>query len=200
MHEQRSLAMFVAINVDRGSMLKVPRRSGAQVWKTDPRLPLAMQRENSLYTRNDWDRGHFVSRRFISWKDSAVDDAQDFERGVSFYSATAPQHKHFNRGRWLSIEHSVLNELSPHAERLVVFAGPIFRGDDLVYRDSKIPRSFWMVVVAVASANAARLEVHAFVADQLQFDANSGVPLLDSDGAPMPLRMARGKSAAFRSA
>ena len=159
LNEQRSLAALVAINCDRSRRLNVPRTPGLR-WILDPRLPRGIQRDQFLYDRNDWDRGHLVSRRFVSWEDPNVSDPALFERAVSFYSATAPQHANFNRSQWLAIESHLLDSWTPDAARIVVFAGPVLDDSDPEYRSTRIPIRFWMVGVAVQPENPSLLVVH----------------------------------------
>lgn len=184
LNELRSLAIFVAINFDRERWIDVQR--GQDQWLVDSRLPLAIQRENSLYTRNDWDRGHLASRQFINWADSAVSDTTAYKRAAFFYAATAPQHANFNRVVWSGLERYLHFEWAPHADRLAVFIGPVFRVDDPLYRSTRIPRTFWAVAVAVHPENQALLTVRAFAIDQLAVD-ESGVPVLGQDGSPVAL-------------
>lgn len=189
MHEQRSMAIYAAINVDR-SRLKRVSRTGNEDWIVDDRLPRAMQRDISLYRNNDWDRGHLVSPRLITWEDPVVKDDSAYRRSASFYSATAPQHANFNRFPWNRLEQYLISDWQATAERLIVFVGPVFRGNDPIYRATRIPQSFWAVAVAVDPSNPNLLKVSAFLTNQLLTDAG-GEPVIGEDDEPVALERDR---------
>ena len=185
MNEQRSLATFVAINYDRSKQLSV-RRTNAD-WLVDKRLPLGMQREQSLYQNNPWDRGHLVQRQLVSWEDDLVSDPKLYQRAVSFYPATVPQHENFNRTTWLYLERYVQEVIAQNDDRMIVFAGPVLRDNDVNYRSTRIPRSYWKVVVTIDPENKSLLKVYAFVADQYREDPSTGDPIVQADGSPSVL-------------
>lgn len=185
MNEQRSLATYVAINFDREKHLTVKRMNID--WIVDQRLPLAMQREQSLYKKNSWDRGHLVPLHTVTWEDAAVSDPELYQRGVSFFSATVPQHMNLNRTSWNYLEQHIQKDLAPEAKKLVIFAGPVFRENDAIYRSTRIPRSFWQVAVTVDSQNTNLLKVYAFVANQYQVDESNGDPIVDKNNSPIPI-------------
>jgi len=69
---------------------------------------------------------------------------------------------------------------------LILFVGPVFRDLDPTYRSTQIPRSYWMVAVAVNPTTPNLLIVRALLADQFEAESD-GMPVLDAEGAPVPL-------------
>jgi len=184
MHQQRSLALFAAVNSDRVKYLKLARQ--ADEFRIDVRLPRGIQRDDGLYTQNEWDRGHLVRRALVSWQDERVEDTTWFQRAVSYYPATAPQHSTFNQTTWGHLEDYVQWGFEPEAKRVIVFAGPVFGDKDPSYRSTRIPASFWMLVVAVDDKNKNLLKVGAFRARQLALAAD-GTPKIGTDGLPLAM-------------
>lgn len=159
MNQDRSMAHFTAHNFDRSDVVKLER--DAQ-WYLDDRLPSPMQRDNDLYIRNDLDRGHLVPFVEVGWGDLAKHNPEKCKRGVNSFTNTTPQHKDFNRWNWGALEKHIRYKLEDTVQRFTVFTGPIFRDDDLEVRGTKVPQSYWKVVVTRDVKSSTRLRVHAF--------------------------------------
>lgn len=170
MDERRAMPLYTAYNVDRASTVRVPRK--IERWEIDPRIPTGLQTDDVLYKGNDWDRGHMVPRRAVTWGDSSV--AVKAARGVFFYSNTVPQHRIFNQRNWNDLENFVLNQLRPDSKRLSVFAGPVSRSTDIEYRGRRVPRSFWMIAVLSDETNPRNFFVHAYLMDQYALSPDGG--------------------------
>lgn len=56
-----------------------------------------------------------------------------------------------NQKSWLSLEDYVLEHADAKDLRVSVFTGPVLRADDPSYRDIRLPREYWKVVVLVNS-------------------------------------------------
>lgn len=184
-NEQRSLATYVGVNVDRDAWLDIDR-DGREEWLSDDRLPIALQRGDHLYTQNDLDRGHLVSRHYVNWADSSVVDHDVFRRAAFFFQATAPMHADFNRHLWSRLERYVFRDWQPEARRIVVFVGPVFRDSDPRYRLTGIPQSYWTVAIAVHPENPEALVVQAFLGHQFQQEED-GTVAVGPDELPVSL-------------
>ncbi len=144
MKKSRGLAYFTAVNIDAASEVKIPRTS--DVWKFDPRIPEEYQCGNELYTNNELDRGHLVRRMDPNWGKNAVKANED----TFYFTNSTPQHKNLNQKIWVELEDYIFRNATKHALKISVFSGPIFRDDDMVYRQRyQIPAEYWKVVVMV---------------------------------------------------
>lgn len=144
MHADRKLAMVTACNTD-GSRIKRLKRAGS--WRTDPRLPLDAQVDNTAYSNNDYDRGHLVRRLAPMW--GSHDEARFAMADTFHYTVCAPQHARLNQGMWVELENYILDWAEENAARLSIFTGPVFRADDPVYRGIvRVPADYWKVAVA----------------------------------------------------
>jgi len=144
MHAERRFPIFTAVNIE-GSAVQRIKRSGAEPWALDPRIPPTFQHNNVLYAGNDLDRGHVVRRIDPAWGTDAATGEQD----SFFFTNCTPQHKDFNRLLWLSLEDYVLDNAATEGFRACVFSGPVFAEDDRSYRDALLPGAYWKVVVMV---------------------------------------------------
>ena len=119
-------------------------------------------------------KGHIIMRGDPAW--GTDDEALAAERDTFFYTNAAPQVGFFNQGseldrpgskgklRWRAVETYVLRNAVTTRGRITVFAGPIFRDDDPVYRfDSRVPMKFWKVA---AWSDGSKLHSIALLADQ----------------------------------
>jgi len=179
MHKGRRLALFTAANVDwrDASRLVNGRRptrdqlgglrdNDSEKWVTDPRIPDGHQLPDVFFTkdRRTFDKGHLVRRDDVCWGES-FDDMQK-ANGDTFHTTNcSPQIAAFNQARntdnWGDLENLVQRQT--RAEKVCVFAGPVFDDGDPVFhgRDERgdtavqIPRAFWKVVVARTDAGPA---------------------------------------------
>lgn len=144
MSKDRRLAYFTAVNIDGATLQQIPRKR--DVWYFDPRLDRDYQTGPELYANNDLDRGHLVRRLDPVWGDQALEAQED----TFHFTNASPQHKKLNQDTWLGLEDYILSNSAVDDLKVTVFTGPVFREDDMVYREKyRIPSEFWKVVVVV---------------------------------------------------
>lgn len=143
----RRLARWVGWNID-GADLLLLSRTGLHITK-DPRLPADTQVGNELYAGNSLDRGHLARRSDLLWGDVA--EAQQANRDSFYYGNIAPQMDDFNQsgqeGIWGRLENALYEDVDVQHLRASVFAGPVFRPDDSVYRGVALPSEYWKLLV-----------------------------------------------------
>lgn len=190
MHAKRRLALFTASNVTRESDLRTPEpnrvytRDGLgglgendiEQWFVDPRMDRRYQLPDVFFTkdRKAFDKGHLVRREDVAW--GPTYDLLRRANGDTYHVTNcSPQVAGFNQAskgedNWGHLENHVL--ASAATERLCVFAGPVLRASDDVFVGvgdgkkmlrSKIPSSFWKVIVARVEDGVAAF---GFVLDQ----------------------------------
>lgn len=144
MNKRRKLAFFTAVNVDGAQLVALKR--DADRWYFDPRIERDDQMGPEVYAKNDLDRGHLVRRLDPVWGSQAAEANED----TFHFTNCSPQHKHLNQQTWQGLEDYILRNADVHNLRVSVFTGPVFRADDMLYRDKfQIPAEFWKVVVMV---------------------------------------------------
>lgn len=143
MSKSRRLALFTAVNIDGSASVSVPR--GGDPWAFDGRIPEAAQAGDELYADNDFDRGHLVRREDPNWGQTA----SVANRDTFHFTNCAPQLSVFNQRSWLSLEDYILSNTRRVGERATVFTGPVFRGNDPVYRGVAIRLAYWKVVAFI---------------------------------------------------
>lgn len=143
----RRLARWVGWNID-GTGLKLLSRSGIDFAK-DPRLPAETQSGNELYAGNRLDRGHLARRSDLLWGE--LPEAQQANRDSFYYGNIAPQMDDFNQssqdGLWGRLENALYEDVDVQDLRASVFAGPVFRSDDRLYREVALPSEYWKLLV-----------------------------------------------------
>jgi endonuclease G, mitochondrial len=186
--KNRRLAVFTASNVDADPARKEPEpgrdytRRGLsgldeddkEKWFTDPRIPAIHQLPNRFFDRDrtSFDKGHIVRREDVAWGDT-FDQVRRANGDTYHVTNCSPQIASFNRsalrGVWGQLEDLILDQAE--TERYSLFAGPVMRDDDRVFRgvdddgtiQVRIPRRFWKVVVA---RSGDELQAFAFILDQ----------------------------------
>lgn len=143
MSKSRRLAYYTAVNIDGNQLVDVER--GSDKWIYDSRIDRNYQCGPELYSDNLLDRGHLVRRRDPVWGEAA--EAANVD--TFHFTNCAPQHKNLNQQSWLDLENYILTNADNHKLQVSVFTGPVFRGDDIVYRGVQIPAEFWKIVVMV---------------------------------------------------
>ncbi|MBT2571297.1 DNA/RNA non-specific endonuclease [Planococcus sp. ISL-110] len=143
MSKSRRLAFYTAVNIDGNQLVDVKRSSDR--WYFDPRIDKAYQIGPEFYRSNDIDRGHLVRRRDPNWGIGAVKANEH----TFHFTNCSPQHKDFNQKTWLDLEGYLLDNARKSSMKVSVFTGPVFREDDITYRDAQIPDQFWKVEVMV---------------------------------------------------
>ncbi len=140
----RGLAYYSAVNIDGANFVKI--RRGSTRWRLDPRISEEHQYGNGVYRKNELDKGHLVRRIDPNWGE----DAKKANVDTFYYTNSAPQHKNLNQKIWLGLEDYILNNAKKHNLKVSIFTGPVFRDDDMVYREKyRIPAEFWKVAVMV---------------------------------------------------
>ena len=101
----RALAIVTGVNIDGEQLVDVDR---ADDWHLDPRIPTDEQTGETVYARNDLDRGHLVRRRDPVWGYATT--ATQANTDTFAYTNAAPQAGAFNQSKelWLGLEDHVL--------------------------------------------------------------------------------------------
>jgi len=188
LHKRRRLALLTASNVDAAPARKRPEpgrdysRKGLtglgdndqEKWFTDPRVPAIHQLPDRFFTkdRGSFDKGHIVRREDVAWG-RTYDEVRRANGDTFHVTNCSPQIARFNRsnlkGVWGQLENLVLAQAK--SERYCLFAGPVLRDDDPIFRGVDddgtvrvpIPRQFWKIVVARSDEG---LGTFAFILDQ----------------------------------
>lgn len=149
----RRMAAFVAWNVE-GLVTKPADKSAS--WRTDPRVPLEYQIDNTLYEGTVFDRGHIAKREDLLWGGTMV--AEQANDDSFCYTNATPQHEKFNRlapALWKSLEDELFRQVDVANSRIALVGGPIFSKQDPPFlppgappgfRPVLIPRQFFKVV------------------------------------------------------
>nr|WP_303626339.1 DNA/RNA non-specific endonuclease [Roseovarius sp. M141] len=146
----RKLPLLTAVNID-GSQARRVFRSNDK-WFIDTRIPDTAQLGNEIYLSNDLDRGHMVRRLDPVWGTKKA--AEEANEDTFHYVNAAPQHKNLNRRVWNNLEDFLLDSAKVKDLRMTVFTGPVFRGDDRLYRGLvRLATEFWKVAVLVDAEN-----------------------------------------------
>lgn len=165
MSKSRRFALWVAWNIDGGSIRKVSRKGIA--FRKDPSLPSAAQVGNELYSNNQLDRGHIARRADLLWGSAA--EAKQANEDSFYYSNITPQHQAFNQsgagGIWGELENAIFAEVEVEDLRISVMGGPIFSETDPTYRNVKLPKQFWKVLY-FRETGAENLSVKGYVLTQ----------------------------------
>ncbi len=161
MNKRRRMPFFAASNFDcnpnrRGN--KSRKQLGPDNWVLDPRLDKAAVIPKDFYGHNALDFGHVVRREDNYWGDTPLE--AEYSNFDTFHlTNSTPQHEGFNRsgekGLWGELENYITKLAKQGADRLVIFAGPVFSKTDRNYHDVLVPKQFWKVVVALADDAAA---------------------------------------------
>ncbi|MDR4947173.1 DNA/RNA non-specific endonuclease [Neobacillus cucumis] len=166
MSKSRRLAYYTVVNIDGNKLVNIGREN---TWTFDPRIEEKYQCGPELYDNNDIDRGHLVRRRDPVWGDNANEANKD----TFHYTNSSPQHKDLNQKTWLDLEDYILENADKFNLKVTVFTGPVFRGDDVIYRNVKIPAEFWKVAVLVQAngelSATAYLQTQKNLIDNLEF-------------------------------
>ncbi|MCS7475998.1 DNA/RNA non-specific endonuclease [Umezawaea endophytica] len=163
MSKSRRFALWVAWNVDGGSIRKLDR-SGIPFVK-DPRVPAEFQVGDELYQNNRLDRGHLARRADLLWGSKAT--ATKANTDSFYFTNITPQMDDFNQsarnGLWGRLEDALYADVEVDGLRVSVSGGPVFGADDRVFRGVALPREFWKVITFV---EAGVLKTSAFLLTQ----------------------------------
>jgi endonuclease G len=204
MHKTRRLPLITAANVDwrpaarpldpksgrafsRGALSGIDENAAEQ-WVTDERIAPAHQLPDVFFTRDGgaFDKGHVVRRDDVCWGKN-FEDVQMANGDTYHVTNCTPQVKRFNQSaagtdNWGDFE----NELQKvtRAQRVCIFAGPVFAPDDRWFRGRddggavriQVPSRFWKIVVSNEGGAKAwgfvfEQDVTAITEKELAFDA-----------------------------
>ena len=136
-------------NID-GSNIKKISRTGIS-FTTDPRIPSEFQSGDELYKTNKLDRGHIARRADLVW--GPMHEAKKANRDSFYFTNICPQLDKFNQGNkggiWGKLEDAVFEEVEVENLKVSLLGGPVFHEDDKIYRNTKLPREFWKVIMYV---------------------------------------------------
>lgn len=163
MSKARRFCRWVAWNIDGGSLKSLSRRGIPFV--LDPNLPAAVQVGDDLYRGNRLDRGHIARRADLLWGPPA--EAKKANVDSFFFTNITPQMDDFNQGSqggvWGRLEDAIFADVDVEDLKVSVFGGPVFRDDDRVFRQIRIPREFWKIIAFV---EAGKLKCKGFLLTQ----------------------------------
>ncbi|HSF51765.1 MAG TPA: DNA/RNA non-specific endonuclease [Nitrososphaeraceae archaeon] len=149
LNKVRKFPFWVGWNIDGGNIKRLSRRGIRFV--LDRRIPKEFQAGEELYAGNRLDRGHIARRADLIW--GGILEAKKANKDSFFFTNIAPQMDDFNQaargGLWGRLEDAVFEDTDVENLRVCVFGGPVFHADDREYREMKLPREFWKVIVFV---------------------------------------------------
>lgn len=167
MSASRRFCRWVAWNVD-GNGLQQLSREGIE-FRRDPEYRAEHQVDDELYSHNRLDRGHIARRADLLW--GTREEAQQANQDSFFFTNIAPQLDDFNQsmkhGLWGQLEDAIYEAVSVEDLRLSVVGGPIFRANDLAYRNVRVPRSYWKVIGYVEDG-ALKAKAYVLTQDDLE--------------------------------
>ena len=144
MGTSRKMCIFSAVNID-GKQSKKGKRPG---WRTDPRIPASAQLVKGPYgNAPKFARGHMTRREDPIWGSAEV--AQRGNADSMHLTNAVPQMQPFNAGIWLGLESYALDHARDDDMRICVFTGPVFRPNDPMRFNVKIPVKFWKVITFI---------------------------------------------------
>lgn len=159
MSKSRRLAFFTGVNIDGSELQSIKRERDR--WYYDPRIDTKYQSGPELYANNDLDQGHLVRRQDPDWGEVAARANED----TFHFTNCSPQHKNLNRETWVNLEDYILNKARSYSLKVIVFTGPVFREDDMLYRGKfQIPAEFWKIAAIVKDDN--KLSATAYLQTQ----------------------------------
>lgn len=187
MSRSRRLARWVGWNIDGARFEFADRISRDGVdFRPDPRVDLTSQTLDDVYASNSLDRGHLARRSDLLW--GPLVEAQQANEDSFFFTNISPQQANFNQsgaaGIWGELEDALLDSAKADEQRVSVFAGPVLAENDVAYRGTLIPRSYWKLI---AYTNLDRLEARAFLLTQ-DLDGLEQVALDDFAVYAVPVR------------
>jgi endonuclease G, mitochondrial len=145
----RRFAFWVAWNIDGGGIKKISRKGIP--FSIDPNIPGEFQVGEELYAGNRLDRGHIARRADLLW--GTLSEAGKANKDSFFFTNIAPQMDDFNQsgkgGLWGRLEDAVFDNTDVENLKVSLIGGPVFREDDREFRDVKLPKEFWKVIVFV---------------------------------------------------
>ncbi|WP_181179419.1 DNA/RNA non-specific endonuclease [Methylibium rhizosphaerae] len=171
-HAVRRVPVVSAINVT--GKRRYPELSGRNdKWFRDNRIDYDVQLDDAWYRYSGFDKGHLSRREDAEWGES-MGKALLAADMTCAYTNAVPQVPGLNRakygyhGLWGKLEDKLLEQgvaLEPgKANRICLFAGPIFDSQDRPFKGVQVALSFYKVVVWFDATGA--LRTTCFVLDQ----------------------------------
>ena len=154
MNKDRRLAYVSAVNYYGGAIHKF-KREGGDRWFFDTRIDEKYQAGAEIYAANPLDRGHLVRRLDAAWGET-MDEAKRANDDTFHFTNCTPQHEIFNQSGkasqqglllWGNLENYIAANVSKEESRMSIFNGPVFHRNDRIYRDLRLPREFYKIVV-----------------------------------------------------
>jgi endonuclease G len=149
MNKDRKFPFWVGWNID-GSNIKKVSRTGIS-FINDPRIPPEFQAGDEIYRTNSLDRGHIARRADLVW--GSLEEAHIANKDSFYFTNICPQMDKFNQGNkggiWGKLEDAVFEEVEVENLRVSLFGGPVFHENDQSYRNIKLPREFWKIILFV---------------------------------------------------
>jgi endonuclease G len=154
---ERRMPVVAAINVHRRYRYAELDEEGSRRdrWFRDNRIDYEVQLNAAYYANSGFDRGHLARREDAEWG-YTVRSAKRAADLTCSYANAVPQVPALNRakygyrGEWGQLEEDLLEKGIEgevgKAGKISVYSGPIFSDDDPVFREVKIPLSFFKVV------------------------------------------------------
>lgn len=171
-HAVRRVPVVSAINVM--GKRRYPELTGRNdKWFRDSRIDYDVQLNDAWYKYSGFDRGHLSRREDAEWGES-MEKALLAADMTCAYTNAVPQVPDLNRakygyhGLWGKLEDKLLEQgvaLEPgKANRICLFAGPIFDSHDRPFKGVQVALSFYKVVVWFDATGA--LRTTCFILDQ----------------------------------
>ena len=149
LNKVKRFPFWVGWNVDGGNIKRISRSGSRFIY--DSNIPIEFQVGDELISGNRLDRGHVARRADLLWGD--FEEAKKANKDSFFFTNITPQMENFNQsqkgGLWGGLEDAVFEETDVENLKVSLFAGPVLRNDDREFRQIKIPREFWKVIVFV---------------------------------------------------
>jgi len=145
MNAKRRQCFFSACNID-GARSKSSQRAG---WRFDPRIPQELQIMKECYgSPPKFSRGHMTRREDPAWGSSTAEIRRGSDDSMHVTNTT-PQMQSFNAPIWLALEDYALQHAREDDQKISVFTGPYFTGDDPTMFGVRIPLKFWKVIAFI---------------------------------------------------
>jgi endonuclease G len=164
----RRMPLFTIVNLDGRRAQRINRKTGAieaaEQWFNDPRISTANQLEQPVFDDQMpriFDRGHMVRRLDPAWGSPTT--AKRAADDTFHFTNCCPQLLRFNQHLWQNIEDYALDNATDEKKRVTVITGPVFTDGDPPYRDIRVPRAFWKIVVRMHESG---LRATGFLAHQ----------------------------------
>lgn len=157
-HAVRRVPVVAAINVDKKQRYAELDLEGSRKdkWYRDNRIDYDVQLNDDFYAKSGFDKGHVCRREDAEWGSTVARAKQAADLTCSYTNAV-PQVPSLNRNRygyhglWGQLEEKLLEEgvelEKGKSGRICVFAGPLFKPEDPVFKGVQVALDFFKVVV-----------------------------------------------------